>query len=227
MVLGYEHERKGWLKGRGDVSGARYVLDTVLFHEFPDTTMRYRMDMAMSHARGNVLDIGCNTGGISMFLSQKFDVTAIDFIPEAIDEAKRMQHRIRMGLVDWCHPPNFKPSVKFFVGDGTDLQFEDESFVTVIVYDVVEHIPRGKIPSLISECARVCRHDGIILLSTPIAFRGRQVEAFSSNLNHPFQYLDDIYKSLEDNRLSWQEQRVWKTDIFYLFLIIHKNSNLR
>jgi len=47
------------------------------------------------------------------------------------------------------------------------LPFEDESFDTVLLFQVIEHIPPNRINHLISEIDRVLRPNGIIHIETP------------------------------------------------------------
>jgi len=58
-------------------------------------------------------------------------------------------------------------NVHFQVADAIDLPFENESFDTVVSWDVIEHIPRENESRMFSEARRVLKKDGVFYLSTP------------------------------------------------------------
>lgn len=74
-------------------------------------------------------------------------VTGIDPNPEVIKEAKKYK------------------SCTFLVQDGTNLQFTDSSFDTIIINDVLEHVPYNQASELLREAKRVMNVNGIIYVS--------------------------------------------------------------
>ena len=57
--------------------------------------------------------------------------------------------------------------VSFGLGNAIDLPFEDETFDTVVAWDVIEHIPPNTEKKMLSEIERVLKNGGVFYLSTP------------------------------------------------------------
>jgi SAM-dependent methyltransferase len=93
-----------------------------------------------------VLEVGCGTGNISNFLTQKgYQVIGCEFHAEAIHTA-------------W-------PGFKIVQGDANNLPFEDNRFDIVGLFDVIEHF-HDDIPP-VKEAVRVVRDGGIVALTVP------------------------------------------------------------
>ncbi len=93
-----------------------------------------------------VLEIGCGTGNVSSFLSQKgYVVNGCEYFSEAIDIA-------------W---PGF-PKIQ---GDATNLPYKNNSYDIVGLFDVMEHFQDDMI--LLKEAFRVVREGGIIVVTVP------------------------------------------------------------
>ncbi len=60
--------------------------------------------------------------------------------------------------------------MSFLVAGAGDLPFPDGSFDTVVMWEVLEHIPPGTEPQAFAEIARVLRPGGRLHLSTPMRF---------------------------------------------------------
>jgi 2-polyprenyl-3-methyl-5-hydroxy-6-metoxy-1,4-benzoquinol methylase len=97
---------------------------------------------------GNLLDIGCGNGVIAdYFQKEGATVTGIDPNPEVIKEAKKYQ------------------SCTFFIQNGTNLQFPDSLFDTIIINDVLEHVPYNQASKLLREAKRVMNSKGRMYIS--------------------------------------------------------------
>ena len=93
----------------------------------------------------SVLDIGCSTGIISSYLSQRFaSLVGIDIDESAIEYAIK---KYPFG------------NLKFYVRDAMNTGFADESFDVVICAQVYEHIPDSY--QLLAEIRRVLKPEGI------------------------------------------------------------------
>lgn len=96
-----------------------------------------------------VLDAGCGEGyGASILAGRAKSVLGIDLERDVIDHAVERY-----------------PNVRFEVGDLSTLAFPAGTFDAVVSFQVIEHLqsPRG----FVTECARVLRPGGLLILSTP------------------------------------------------------------
>ena len=97
----------------------------------------------------DVLDAGCGEGyGSAMLAQRASSVVGVDLERDVIEHAAERY-----------------PAVRFQTGDLATLGFDDGSFDAVITFQVIEHLqsPRG----FVTECARVLRPGGLLVLSTP------------------------------------------------------------
>lgn len=102
----------------------------------------------------DVLNIGCGFGWCELnFLNRGVQqITGIEITEEDLKTA-------RENVVD--------EKVKFCIGSAINLPFPDQSFDTVVSWEVIEHIPKGTEKKMFSEVQRVLKKDGIFYLSTP------------------------------------------------------------
>ena len=59
------------------------------------------------------------------------------------------------------------PQAQFIEGSALDIPFQDEYFDIVVMFDVIEHLPRGSESLALNEIYRVLKKGGRIALSTP------------------------------------------------------------
>lgn len=98
-----------------------------------------------------VLDIGCWTGQFEQVASRYTKkIVGIDPGVDAIKTARKLV-----------------PKAKFFVGDALNLKFKSNSFDTVTILDVIEHIPKGAETNCLNEIRRVLKPKGYLIISTP------------------------------------------------------------
>lgn len=105
--------------------------------------------IAKPYIKGDLLELGCGEGrGIRELAPLANKYTAIDKIEEVIDElsAEFPDHEFRQG--------HFPP-----------LPYEDESFDTIVSFQVIEHIKNDHL--FLKEIARILKPDGTALISTP------------------------------------------------------------
>ena len=57
--------------------------------------------------------------------------------------------------------------IKFQQGDPLELPFDHAHFDTVVSWEVIEHIPGGTEPKMLSEVFRILKDKGVFYLSTP------------------------------------------------------------
>jgi SAM-dependent methyltransferase len=96
-----------------------------------------------------VLDAGCGEGyGCAMLAERAASVTGVDIEHSVIEHAAA------------AYPP-----VRFERADLLELPWPDASFDAVVSFQVIEHLQRPR--EFVSECARVLRPGGSLILSTP------------------------------------------------------------
>ncbi|MEM9433068.1 MAG: bifunctional 2-polyprenyl-6-hydroxyphenol methylase/3-demethylubiquinol 3-O-methyltransferase UbiG [Pseudomonadota bacterium] len=99
-----------------------------------------------------VLDLGCAGGFMAEALTEKgAQVTGIDPARKAIEAAKSRARSIGQ-------------SIRYDVGVGEDLPYDNASFDTVVCVDVLEHV--SDLNRTLSEIARVLRPGGVFLFDT-------------------------------------------------------------
>ena len=95
-----------------------------------------------------VLDAGCGAGlPISQILSEKFDVTGVDFSEAQIELAKKNV-----------------PNASFICEDMTKLDFPANTFDGIASYYAIIHIPREEHQSLLANFHRMLKPGGFALL---------------------------------------------------------------
>lgn len=99
-----------------------------------------------------VLDIGCGFGWAEFLFSKLHPkkIVGIDFSKECLIVAKKFKH----------------PSCTFKIGNALDLPFKDNTFDTVMSWEVLEHIPKNTEVQMFKEVLRVLKPGGHLFLST-------------------------------------------------------------
>jgi 2-polyprenyl-3-methyl-5-hydroxy-6-metoxy-1,4-benzoquinol methylase len=99
----------------------------------------------------NILDIGCGFGWfVNYALNQKpKKITGLDSSKEALKIAKRL-----------------KGPVDFVVGTATLLPFKNNTFDTIVSWEVIEHIPKNTESLMFSEIYRVLKPGSYFFCST-------------------------------------------------------------
>ncbi len=112
--------------------------------------------VAQTTASGHVLDLGCGDGLFSHLIAQRgLEVIGLDPEPVAIEQAEAQTANQR-------YPG---PPPRFIVGCGEELPLDDGSVQTVVMFDVIEHLP-NPLASL-RALARVLAPGGHLVISTP------------------------------------------------------------
>lgn len=101
-----------------------------------------------------ILEIGCGYGWFLLFALNKGckHITGLDVNLEDLSTAKK---HIKF--------KNFKVQKE----DATKLRFKDNSFDTVVMWDVLEHLPPNSELKVFKEIHRVLNDKGVFYLSTP------------------------------------------------------------
>ncbi len=102
----------------------------------------------------DILDVGCGFGTFELnFISRGAKkVTGIEITEEDIATAKKY-------ITD--------PRAEFLVGSAIEIPFADNTFDTVVSWEVLEHIPKKTEQQMFFEVHRVLHKGGSFYLSTP------------------------------------------------------------
>lgn len=101
-----------------------------------------------------ILDIGCSYGWFEKFVAKDAkEITGIDLDEKDLNNARRE-------ISD--------KKIKFEKGSALDLcRFKDNYFDVVVMFDVIEHIPKDSEKECLREVKRVLKKNGRFLISTP------------------------------------------------------------
>jgi len=135
--------RTGELRGSRNPSelsaGSRLIGDRIA--AFYSTAIR-------THAHGHLLDLGCGRAPLLGYYSQ--------FVDKAT-------------LVDWENSLHNNPLLDLVADLNKPLRFDDETFDTVLLSDVLEHIAEPQ--NLLGEISRTLKsNDGLLLLNVPFFY---------------------------------------------------------
>lgn len=124
-----------------------------------------RIYTMMEQVKGpKVLEIGAGDGYCMMILKARgFDVTGIEISKIRLERCKRGGHNV-------------------IEGDINALPFPDACFDSVIAGEVLEHVP--SMAKALSELERVCKPDGKIIVSLPIADIFRSIKMHLWGISH-------------------------------------------
>jgi SAM-dependent methyltransferase len=116
----------------------------------------------LSHP-GRLLDAGCGTGGFLSwaFRSGRFAaLDGVDLSPEALEVC-----RARV------------PDAQLSVAPLSGLPFTEGTFHVAVLNDVLQHVDEAEITGSLAELRRVLRADGVLVVRTNGARRGRRERA--------------------------------------------------
>lgn len=134
-----------------EFTGERLVPGEVDADLWNEHISRYAFAAALCPEGASVLDAGCGTGYGSDFLSRVAGrVAAIDSSLAAVSSAR----------MAYGGAPTF-----FLAGACETLPFASASFDLVVAFEVIEHLTGWR--EFLSECARVMKPDGRLIVSTP------------------------------------------------------------
>jgi len=102
------------------------------------------LEFVKTRAGHRIIDLGCGTGGYAVMLQRLgFEVTAVDSNPSYVRAAASL-------------------GVPAREADGGVLPFADKSVETVIMIEVLEHLPDDSIEGVLAEARRVARKNVVI-----------------------------------------------------------------
>jgi len=129
----------------------------------------------------NILDVGCGIGGSSLYLSQKFNASAMGITLSPVQATRATQRAEEAGLGS---------RVQFQVADALDMPFKDDTFDFVWSMESGEHMPNKE--KFLAECYRVLKPGGTFLMAT---WCHRPITPATGELTtKEKQHLADIYR---------------------------------
>lgn len=117
-----------------------------------------RFDAILKHAGKTILDVGCGSGAYVLKIAQEYPQYQIKGVDYQYFES-------------WKEKPD-----NFLIADAFSLPFEDNSFDTITLFEVLEHLPNPE--KALAEYLRVCRKN--LILTVPNC--DRNMELWKSNL---------------------------------------------
>jgi ubiquinone/menaquinone biosynthesis C-methylase UbiE len=119
-------------------------------------TGRHKLSIELARALpgSEVLDVGSSFGWFesSFGNGSGAKISAVEIDAKSLEQAQRNV-----------------PAGDFVHGSALALPFADASFDAAVMFEVLEHLPRGTEVTALREIARVLRPNGRLLLSTPYA----------------------------------------------------------
>jgi len=126
----------------------------------------------INRRQGQVLEVGVGTGISLPRYRKHLQVTGIDLSPEMLDKARDRVRRLGLNNVD-----------AILEMDAQDLDFEDESFDTVVAMYVMTVVPDPA--RVMAELERVCRPGGEVLIVNHFS-QDKGVRGFVEKVMSPF-----------------------------------------
>ena len=106
----------------------------------------FRMNWLKEHRLGNALEVGSNIGLVLAWTG--CDGTGLDISPACVDLARILV-----------------PECTFIQGNALALPFEDRSFMTVMLPEILEHLDwTSEVPRALQEAVRVARRRVLITI---------------------------------------------------------------
>jgi 2-polyprenyl-6-hydroxyphenyl methylase/3-demethylubiquinone-9 3-methyltransferase len=174
----------------------------------------------------NVLEVGCG-GGI---LSE--EIARMGFITSGIDPSESSLNVAKK------HSKENNLKIKYEIGTGENLPFQNDTFDVVLCCDVLEHV--HDLPKVIFEISRVLKNRGILIYDTfnrtyfskisaiKILQEWKRWAIMPPNLHvwEMFIKPNEIRSLLEKNQLAWKEHHGIKPNISYLKMLryLHKRA---
>lgn len=149
-----------------------------------------RIRFFKEHFRGRILELGCQTGGVTRILAKYADeVIAWDVAEGCIQKAKERSKKFK--------------NIKFICGFAEDIKYKDE-FDVVILFEILEHVFDAQL--VVSLSMNVLKEGGDLFFSVPLESQilnglGEHVRNFNitmiKNLFKDWKY--DIWLLSSDN----------------------------
>ena len=132
-----------------------------IFTEEHQLALKERIFQICSRVQGKkILDIGCSQGIISLILAKEgHEVIGVDNEQPSLEYAQK-------DLLNY--DPQTREKVKFIWMDANKLEFQKETFDTVILGEILEHLVKPE--AILIEVQRVLKKEGVAIITVPFGF---------------------------------------------------------
>src|SRR5918996_4026813 len=128
-----------------------------IWDEMLQQRARNRINWLTSHARGHVLDVGCSQGIASLLAARAgHHVVGVDV------ELDRVAYALDDRAAE---EPEIAQRVNFLGASAAALPFADDSFDTVLLGEILEHLDKPE--AVLEETARVLAPGGVVAITVP------------------------------------------------------------
>ena len=168
----------------------------------------------INQSEGRVLEVGVGTGLSLPAYSDHLRVTGIDLSPEMLEIAEKRVEEKSLTNIDALH-----------VMDATQLEFEDNSFETVVAMYVMTVVPEPE--KVMRELVRVCAPGGQVLLVNhfsedegPRAWMERRMAPFAEQLG--WRPVFEVSRVMVSDELELKERRALRPGGLFTMLRFEK-----
>lgn len=158
---------------------------------YKSNLQRGRINWLKKNSYGNILEVGCATGYILNYLGGG---TGVDIDKRRIKFARKKY-----------------PKCTFLLQDVTKTDFKDKEFDTVIIPDILEHVPFEIVPKIIKECERIGKK---ILITVPNAGKKNYNKNLIENPEHLWYPTKTIMRKLVGEKSTIEFSK--KDDFIYV-----------
>lgn len=142
-----------------------------------------RVELLKKYIKGkSVLDVGCGVGVyVDQLAMMGYQASGVDIVKDFLEEAKKNKEG------------------EFFLGSAEKLPFKDNSFETILLFDILEHGDERKI---LLEAKRVAQKRVLVIVPRVVDSELKEsgvIFRHYSDKSHLREYLGDDFKKLSDN----------------------------
>lgn len=165
------------------------------------------------------LEIGCGPGKLTWLLSRKLKgglIEATDISPRSIEIASS---KIKQS------------NVTFTTSDALEYIAKNAPFNNILLFDVLEHIPKNLHPALFQKIEKWMKDDSSLLINIPnpsyILFAQKHRSESLQEIDQPL-FLNELSKAIYEANLEirfMETYNIWAEDD-YLFMVVRKQKPL-
>jgi len=124
--------------------------EEIYFSERRDFPARWNFwaDFCRKHSSGKLLDVGCAYGHFLRKAEKYFETYGTDISKHAINTAKTTA-----------------PETRFFIQDAEKLNFDDDFFNIITLFDILEHLENPE--KCLNKCRKIAKNKALVIISVP------------------------------------------------------------